>query len=324
MSEMTENLVSTIIPVHNRAAMLQEAVASVLAQTYRPIEIIIVDDGSTDDTVAVCDELAAQNTEIRIIHKPQGGPGLAREAGRKAARGEFIQYLDSDDLLLPKKFERQVYGLRAHTECGIAYGKTRFCDTDQPVNEIAWKRTGEKIESMFPSFLAQRWWGTSTPLYRKSLLDIAGPWTALCSEEDWEYDCRIAANGVLLHFVPEFVSAERNHSGERLSRDGSTSLSKLSDRAEAHRLIFEHARRAGLEESIAEMQHFARELFLLSRQCGAAGLVKQSRDLFNLARAASGENRARGWDFRFYRLLAALVGWSSLGKLARYSDGFRK
>src|SRR2546430_2424646 len=120
---MQAGLVSIIIPVFNRAAMLREAVGSALAQTYRPIEVIIVDDGSTDDTARVADELAGD--EVRVIHQPNGGPGAAREAARQIARGEFTQHLDSDDLLLPRKLEVQVAALRAKPECGAAYGWTR-------------------------------------------------------------------------------------------------------------------------------------------------------------------------------------------------------
>src|SRR5437660_1100924 len=110
---MITNLVSTIIPVYNRSAMLREAVGSVLAQTYRPIEIIIVNDGSTDETPQVCRRLAQANPSVvRVISRQNGGPGVAREAGRQLAMGEFIQYLDSDDLLHPLKFERQVAALR--------------------------------------------------------------------------------------------------------------------------------------------------------------------------------------------------------------------
>ena len=109
---LVEGLVSTIIPVHNRPALLREAVASVLAQTYRPIEIIVVDDGSTDETGREAEALAEAHPEVHAIHRENGGPGAARETGRLAARGEFIQYLDSDDLLLPTKFELQVAGLR--------------------------------------------------------------------------------------------------------------------------------------------------------------------------------------------------------------------
>jgi glycosyltransferase involved in cell wall biosynthesis len=121
-------LVSTIVPVHDRPAMLVDAVESVLAQSYRPLEILIVDDGSTDDTPAVADALAADHPEVQAIHIPNGGPGVAREAGRRQARGEFVQYLDSDDVLLSEKFQSQVRALSADPESGECYGMTRYID----------------------------------------------------------------------------------------------------------------------------------------------------------------------------------------------------
>ena len=91
MSEIIPNLVSTVIPVFNRPTMLREAVASVLAQTYRPIEVIIVDDGSTDETPRVGEALSlAHPGEIFFLRKANSGPGPTRELGRLAARGEFI------------------------------------------------------------------------------------------------------------------------------------------------------------------------------------------------------------------------------------------
>ena len=171
---LVESMVSTIIPVYNRAALLTEAVESVLSQSYRPIEVIIVDDGSTDDTSEVCDELQRRHKEeIRVLRQPNAGPGPAREAGRKLARGEFIQYLDSDDVLLPEKFRLQTEGLKAHPECGVSYGKTRYRHGDGRHEAGAWKGSGEKVETMFPSFLLARWWDTPTPLYRASLCEQA-------------------------------------------------------------------------------------------------------------------------------------------------------
>jgi Glycosyltransferases involved in cell wall biogenesis len=324
MSSIITGLVSTIIPVHNRAALLRDAVASVLAQTYRPIEVILVDDGSTDQTVQVCDAFAAEHPqEIRVIHQANTGPGLAREAGRRIARGEFIQYLDSDDVLLPVKFERQVAGLNAHPECGVAYGMTRYRHPDGRVEKGAWKGSGGRVETMFPSFLLARWWDTPTPLYRSSLCAQAGSWTDLRLEEDWEYDCRIAALGVRLYFSDEFVVEVRDHLEHRLCKGEALDPVRLAERAKAHALIFRHAQRADLCDTTPEMQHFARELFLLSRQCGAAGLNAESRQLFALARSASGESRARGWDFRLYKLLAGIFGWSTLGRWACHSDNLR-
>jgi len=313
----TDGLVSTIIPVYNRAAMLREAVASVLAQTHRPVEVLIVDDGSTDDTARVADDLASD--AVRVIHQSNGGAGAAREAGRRAARGEFIQHLDSDDLLLPRKFEQQVAGLREHPECGASYGWTRLRRRDGTVEPKPWKRSGETIETMFPPMLESRWWDTPSPLYRASLLDRVGPWLPLRVEEDWEYDARVAAQNVRLHHVDGWVCEVRLHDTHLSGRGDEP---QLRDRAAAHASIYDSARRAGIGAEAPEMQHFARELFLLARQCGAAGLAAESRKLFDLARDASGGGRDR-LQFRLYRALAGVVGWTRLGKLSRMADRLR-
>src|SRR5438309_498464 len=206
---MQPDLVTTIIPVYNRAAMLREAVASVIAQTYRPIEIVIVDDGSTDDTARAAEEVT--NDFTRVIHQANAGVGAAREAGRLAARGEFIQHLDSDDLLLPRKFELQIAGLLEHRDCAVSYGWTRLRKRDGSIEARPWKRSGERVETMFPAMLESRWWDTCTPLYRASLLERAGPWLSLQNEEDWEYDARVAALHVTLHYVEEWVCEVRLH-----------------------------------------------------------------------------------------------------------------
>jgi glycosyltransferase involved in cell wall biosynthesis len=320
---LVEGLVSTVIPVHNRPALLREAVASVLAQTYRPIEIVIVDDGSTDNTAQSIAALAAEHPSIvRHLRIRNAGPGAAREAGRVIANGEFIQYLDSDDLLLPRKFELQVGGLRAHPECDVAYGRTRVYGVGEPPGNMSCKRTGERIETMFPSFLQSRWWDTSTPLYRREVTDLAGPWTELRSEEDWEYDCRIASKWGCLHYCDAFVSDSRIIFGYQLSASGSHP-EKLRDRAAAHRLILEHALAARIPHETSEMRHFARKLFLLARQCGAAGLADEARILFELARQASGSQRSRGIDFLLYGAGARLVGWRAMGSLTCGLDRLR-
>jgi glycosyltransferase involved in cell wall biosynthesis len=318
-----EGLVSTIIPVHNRPALLKEAVASVLAQTYRPIEIIIVNDGSTDETAREAEALVEAHSEVRAIHRENGGPGAARETGRLAASGEFIQYLDSDDLLLPRKFEFQVSGLRQYRDCAVSYGKTRFYTYGERPTDVAWKRTGERVSSMFPLFLQSRWWDTSTPLYRREVTDLAGPWTSLRNEEDWEYDCRIASKGGRLQYCDAFVSDTRMTLGPQLSMAGSSDPKKLRDRATAHMMILEHALTAGIAYNTFEMQHFARELFLLARQCGAAGLAQEARTLFGLTRKASGAEHSRGIDYFLYNVGARLIGWRAMGRLACHLDRFR-
>jgi glycosyltransferase involved in cell wall biosynthesis len=321
---MIADLVSTVIPVYNRPDLLREAVACVLAQAYRPIEILIVDDGSTDETPDVAGRLAESHPAFaRVIRKSNGGPGSAREAGRVAARGEFLQYLDSDDRIHPRKFEAQVAALRRHPECGVAYCRTREYQIGEAPKESPSCRTGERFDNLFPELLAGRCWQTVTPLIRRSVSDAAGPWSDLRQEEDWEYDARLAALGTRLAWCPEFLADFRHHPGERAGGNSLRDPVKMRWRQRAHVLIFGHARRAGIGPEQPAMRRFARELFLLARQCGAAGLADESRELFELAREASGPARRGGLDFRLYRGAAAVLGWRGAGRLSCWADRFR-
>jgi cellulose synthase/poly-beta-1,6-N-acetylglucosamine synthase-like glycosyltransferase len=320
-----QGLVSTIIPVFNRGPLLREAVASVLQQDYRPIEILIVDDGSTDETPAFITELQAANPDIvRTLRVTNGGPGLAREAGRLQSRGEFIQYLDSDDVLLPGKFTAQVAALQHNPKAGAAYGITWYRDAKGHCNQQPHKRTGERLPHMFPAMLNSRWWDTSTPLYRRGVLDRVGPWSALRLEEDWEYDCRVARHGGTLVYVPMPVSQTRDHSLNRLSRGNARDPARMQQRARAHENVTLQAMAAVLPELTPALAEFSRSLFLLCRQCGAAGLPGESNRLFDLARQVAGPQRAASLDFRLYSLIARILGWTVAGRVAEFLDQYRQ
>ncbi len=316
VSPETSGLVSVVIPVFNRADLVRRAVQSVMDQSYRPLEVILVDDGSTDGTAAVLDALAAEHPGvIHVIHKANGGPGLAREAGRQRARGEYIQYLDSDDELLPTKFELQVAALQAQPRCGACYGPTITRDAQGSIDRVPRKRTGERIRTMFPAFLGERVWDTSTPLFRRAAVEPAGPWQSLSSEEDWEYDCRVAALGTALAWVADPVSITHLGAPGGLSPRGALRAG-MADRAIAYQSILASADRAGVGPSTPERQHFARAAFLLARQCGAAGLVQQSRELARLAARADPKQLARSLTFRLYTATARLLGWGLAGRIA--------
>ena len=94
-------LISVIIPIYNVEAYLDECIASVIAQTYSNLEIILVDDGSPDNCPQMCDEWAAKDSRIRVIHKENGGLSDARNAGIDIATGEYIAFVDSDDWIEP-------------------------------------------------------------------------------------------------------------------------------------------------------------------------------------------------------------------------------
>jgi glycosyltransferase involved in cell wall biosynthesis len=118
--------VSVIIPTYNRAHVICRAIDSVLAQTYPDYEIIVVDDGSTDQTAHV---LSFYTDRIRYIYQANGGVSKAREnTGIKAAAGEYICFLDSDDAFLPNKLELQVGYLDNHPEIDVVLGGWQIID----------------------------------------------------------------------------------------------------------------------------------------------------------------------------------------------------
>jgi GT2 family glycosyltransferase len=324
MREHISSLVSTIIPVRNRATMLREAVASVLAQTYRPIEVIIVDDGSNDETPSVCDELAEKFPEtVIVIHQSNGGPGAAREAGRQRARGEFIQHLDSDDLLLPRKFELQVAALRANPDRAIAYcfGQQIVLGQAQESTLRTWSREGNQLDTIYPEILRGRPWDTSGPLYRRSLTDMVGPWSSAHYEEDLEYDIRAACLGARAIQVPECLAITRCHAAQ---------MSAILDDRDPYRhqtqsrlVICGHIRRSGIPMDNPAVQHFGRALFLIARQAGAMGFTDEAAKCFTAARSLL-RMRAGGDPQSFaYSLAARVLGHRIAGSASQLFDTIR-
>jgi glycosyltransferase involved in cell wall biosynthesis len=111
-------LVTVIIPTYNRAVVLQRAVASALNQTYRQLEIVVVDDGSTDETRAAVERMGPS---VRYVYQANAGVAAARNTAMAYARGEYLAFLDSDDSWLEWKIEAEVAGMRAHPEVGLVW-----------------------------------------------------------------------------------------------------------------------------------------------------------------------------------------------------------
>jgi glycosyltransferase involved in cell wall biosynthesis len=106
--EIKSPLISVIVPVYNTADYLDQCVESICNQTYRDLEIILVDDGSTDRSGEMCDDYARGDERIKVIHKENGGLSSARNAGLEAASGRYIGFVDSDDHILPEMYEAMV------------------------------------------------------------------------------------------------------------------------------------------------------------------------------------------------------------------------
>jgi glycosyltransferase involved in cell wall biosynthesis len=313
------SLVSVIIPTFNRAQMVREAVDSVLAQTYRPIEVVIVDDGSTDATPQVVAELAATYHDVvRCVRQDNAGPGAARNLGLKHARGDFIQYLDSDDLLAPRKFEVQVAALQANPGAGLAYGITQRLNLDTGETRV-WARTAEPIEHIFPDFLMQRGWHTTSPLWRRSACEAIGLWRELNCMEDWEHDLRAGILGIRAVHVNEVGAVARDHAGVRASGMHTGFTAELMrDFFLAHEAVWALMREHNLRDW-TYLQGFARKMFWVARMCGERGLLAEADTALAMAREMVG-SRHISYELRLYGVAVRLLGWP---RAVRWSEGAR-
>jgi glycosyltransferase involved in cell wall biosynthesis len=219
-------LVSVIIPTHNRAALLLQTVEAVCRQSHRPLQIIVVDDGSTDGTwERLCVWAASWNSFSGLTFCPlrqaQAGASAARNYGLSAAQGDFIQFLDSDDSLSPEKVGQQAGFLATQSELDGAYCAWRSWFDGSLIRYGPRRQTTAIAEQeMLLGYLAGRWFlPAHAYLFRRRLLERIGPWDSrLAYEEDAEYLLRILAAGTRFGFVPGCWVDYRRHGAAQVSR----------------------------------------------------------------------------------------------------------
>lgn len=216
--EYEEGLVSVIIPVRNRADLMAETLDSVWAQTWRPIELLVMDDGSTDDTAAVVERWRrdhSNDSSIRLHYREleHGGAPAARNEGLVQSRGEFIQFLDSDDLLHPEKLAVQVNALRGDKTIDFVWSESAHFESEPDYEAAAY--CGFQRAPLLGDRLDGPLWHTSGGLYRRSLCAAIGPWVeALRRDQDWEYSIRVCALKPTVQHVPGTLSlARKSHTG---------------------------------------------------------------------------------------------------------------
>ncbi len=210
-------LVSIIIPCHNQGRYLAEAVSSSLDQTYRNVEILVVDDGSTDDTARVMEDFVT-DSRVRFFRQPNQGPSVARNNGVANSRGEFLNFLDADDTIAPRKVERQVPVLIADSGLGFAYCDITHIDEEGTIVEerkassVANGRT-QLSGDIFDQLFAGGYFPPHSPLVRRSAFDRVGGFDpALRGCCDWDLWLRLAAQGFTAHYLDERLASYRLHS----------------------------------------------------------------------------------------------------------------
>ncbi len=202
-----EPLVSVVIPTYNNASMASEAVDSVLGQTYRRREIIVVDDGSEDDTAS---RLARFGAAITLITQEHLGPAVARNAGIRSGTGELVAFLDSDDVWMPDKLERCVAALQARPEAGVAYTALRIheVETGRRYRLPQYTKSGWMARDLF---MECRGVNTSTLVVGRTCLEKVGLFDEeLFRAQDWDLMIRLAEQYEYVH-VPEVLTERRLH-----------------------------------------------------------------------------------------------------------------
>lgn len=216
--ERGQPLVSVIVAAYNAEAHLEQTCRSALSQTHRHLELIVVDDGSTDSTVAIVERLAAADSRVRLIGQPNGGVAAARNAGIAVARGAFIAPLDADDLWDVTKLARQV---QRFDECGprtgVVYAWWVWIDADGRTIDSSprWQVEGRVLDKLMEVNFTGC---ASVPLFRRSTLDDVGGYDASLRArnsqgcEDWDLVLRVAERYEVAA-APAVLVGYRRHGG---------------------------------------------------------------------------------------------------------------
>ncbi len=273
-------LVSVIIPTYNRAALVVEAVASVLAQSFRDFELLVVDDGSTDGTPAALEAFAGRLTVLR--QPARRGVSAARNQGIKAARGEWLAFLDSDDLWRPEKLARQVAYHAAHPE--LRLGQT----------EETWVRRGVRVNqppshrkvggNIFLRSLERCMVSPAAVMLHRRVLEAYGAFDEdLPAAEDYDLWLRLSWR-LEVGLLPEPLVVKRGGHADQLSRQWGLDRWRI-------RALVKLLAEPGLPPSYARAarQVLARKCAIYAQGCEKRGRIEEAGFYRNLGLGAQAD-----------------------------------
>ena len=233
-------LVSILIPAFNAQEWIADTLKSAVEQTWDRKEIIIVDDGSTDDTLRVARQF--ESDVVKVASQKNQGASAARNTAFSLSHGEYIQWLDADDLLAPDKITHQINALRGigNNKLILLSGswgrfiyrrdKARFSSTSLWCDLVPLEWLIRKLSQNV--FMPPANW-----LISREVTEAAGPWnTQLSLDDDGEYFCRVLLSSLGTHFVPEAKSYYRNAGSNSLSNIGRASKAKMISQLQSMKL----------------------------------------------------------------------------------------
>lgn len=199
---MTQPLISCIVPVFNGERYLREALESVFQQTCRPLEVLVADDGSTDSTAAV---VASYGDQVRYLKQPNAGAPAARNLGLKAARGEFVAFLDADDLWHAEKCARQIACFQSHPELDLCVTHLQnFWAPELREEEEQFRE--HRLSQPLPGYITQ------TLLARRTLFETVGYFDDTLRVGDVaDWFLRAAEHKATMELLPDVLVYRRLH-----------------------------------------------------------------------------------------------------------------
>lgn len=306
-------LVSIIVPCYNAEAWVSEALASALAQTWAPTEVIAVNDGSRDGTLAVLRR--HEGSRVRVIDQPNQGASAARNAGLRAAQGDLVQFLDADDRLAPDKVGRQVAALAEAPERSVASGRWARFTTDParaPVVPSVLFRDFAPIDYVLTNVQSGDMMHPAAWLVPAAVARAAGPWDeSLSLNDDGEYFARVVLASAGVVHVPGALSLYR--SGLARSLSGRTDARALQSLFASGLRVAGHLQRAEdtprVRAALADyLQRLAFELYPGNTALYRQAQAEATRLGGSAVRPAMGARQA---------LFAKVVGWKLARRTAR-------
>lgn len=235
--------VSVIVPVYNRELLIIDSLESILHQSYRPIELVLIDDGSTDKSLSIIKQWSNRLVNeplfyIKIIEQKNSGAPSARNAGLRNATGEYIQFFDSDDLLLHDKIRLQVEYLEKNTSVDYVYSQAMvFTDCAENTGVLLGSAKSQTLEGHVGSHALK----TDLGIYRRAIINKMGDWNVTLKVwQEGEFNLRLFTHKATIAYLPGVLAMYRVHNNGRVS-------STLSSYKYIHALkAFEHTGRKGI------------------------------------------------------------------------------
>jgi glycosyltransferase involved in cell wall biosynthesis len=313
---MTE--VSIIIPAYNRVELLVETIDSCVNQTFQGCEVIVVDDGSNEPLESIVQKYSAESSSkivVRYLRQERRGANAARNLGLGHAQGQFIQFLDSDDLLHPRKIEIQKAILEAEPDIGMCYCLDEYFHSRPGDMDLLWNVPD--LPFHLDRFI---WkdpvWCTGSPLWRRSFLQSVGDWDEkLMCWQDWEFHVKALCRGLQYIYVPYILHYIREHTLPR-----SATLSSFEKYEESKRQAiqdaYEHLTSANFLTS-QRSDALSANLLFSADELFQAGFKKNAETALNLAAEYAGGPLMKTLAVWMRRSFHTSLGGGLIGRVVR-------